>query len=50
MVCLTVPKLNNFILLGTNEQYLNEKSIINHYSFTNGEVIIRKEANMKLIM
>ena len=50
MDCLTVPKLNNFILLGTNEQYLNEKSIFNHYSFTNGEVIIRKEAKMKLIM
>ena len=50
MDCLTVPKWNNFILLGTNEQYLNEKSIFNHYSFTNGEVIIRKEAKMKLIM
>ena len=45
MDCLTVPKWNNFILLGTNEQYLNEKFI-----FTNGEVIIRKEAKMKLIM
>ena len=50
MDCLTVPKWNNFILLGTNEQYLNEKSIFNYYSFANGEVIIGKEAKMKLIM
>ena len=50
MVCLTVPKWNNFILLGTNEQYLNENYYHNHNSFIKREVIIRKEAKMKLIM